>query len=250
MPLVAANWRATALLVAGAGAPFLFVSATGMKYAPASHIASVMIGSMPFFVAMLAVLTMRERLRGPQYAGFALLLAGLAIFVLFDSSDGIQGEWRGHALFLLAALMWAVYTITLRKQGLGALHAAGVVNGWSLPLVLIVYAGAGHPDFSTVQWRDVGYQAIAQTLSAVVGLYAYGESVRRLGASRAAVLGALTPAVATVLAFVFLGERPSALTIGAIALVTIGVMCASRKGAAQSKPRPLPGRGAVGMSLR
>jgi drug/metabolite transporter (DMT)-like permease len=241
MPLVAANWRATALLVAGAGAPFLFVSATGMKYAPASHIASVMIGSMPFFVALLAVFMMRERLRRPQYAGFALLLAGLAIFGLFDSSDGIQGEWRGHALFLLAALMWAIYTITLRKQGIGALRAAGVVNGWSLVLVLVVYAGAGHPDFADVQWRDVGYQAIAQSLSAVVGLYAYGESVRRLGASRAAVLGALTPAVATVLAFVFLGERPSALTIGAIALVTAGVMCASRKGGAQSG-NPVLGR--------
>lgn len=245
MPLVAANWRATALLVAGAGAPFLFVSATGMKYAPASHIASVMIGSMPFFVAMLAVLVMRERLRRPQVIGFALLLAGLAIFGLFDSPDGMQGQWRGHALFLLAALMWAIYTITLRKQGLGALHAAGVVNGWSLVLVLVVYAGVGHPDLSTVQWRDVGYQAVAQTLSAVVGLYAYGESVRRLGAARASVLGALTPAAATVLAFIFLGERPSALTIGAIALVTAGVMCASRKGASRSKPRSLPGRGAL-----
>ena len=229
MPLVAANWRATALLVAGAGAPFLFVSATGMKYAPASHIASVMIGSMPFFVAVLSLLVMRERLRRAQAVGFALLLAGLAIFGLFDSSDGIQGEWRGHALFLLAALMWAVYTIVLRRQGLGALHAAGVVNGWSLALVLIVYAGVGHPDFAAVQWRDLGYQAIAQTLSAVVGLYAYGESVRRLGAARASVLGALTPAVATILAFLFLGERPSALTIVAIALVTAGVMCASRK---------------------
>ena len=239
LPWVASDWRTTALLIAGAGAPFFFVSATGMKYAPASHIASVMIGSMPFFVAILAALAMRERLRGSQYIGFALVLAGLLIFGIFDSSDGIQGEWRGHALFLLAALMWAIYTITLRKQGLGALHAAGVVNGWSLLLVLIVYAGVGHPSFSTVQWRDVGYQAFVQTLSAVVGLYAYGESVRRLGASRAAVLGALTPAVATMLAFIFLGERPSMLTIGAIALVTAGVMCASQKGAAQ--PRPLPG---------
>ena len=36
MSWVAVDWRTTGLLVAGAGAPFLFISATGMKYAPAS----------------------------------------------------------------------------------------------------------------------------------------------------------------------------------------------------------------------
>lgn len=239
MPLVAAGWRTTALLVVGAGAPFLFVSATGMKYAPASHIASVMIGSMPFFVAILTVLTTRERLRVSQYLGFALLLSGLSVFGLFDSS-GMPGEWRGHVLFLLAALMWAIYTLAMRRHGIGALHGAGVVNGWSLVLVLIFYAAAGHPHFSAAQWRDVGYQAIAQSLSAVVGLYAYGESVRRLGAARAAVLSALTPAMATVLAFFALGERPSLLTIAAVVLVTAGVMCASAKGTAQARPRLSP----------
>ncbi|AMP04185.1 DMT family transporter [Collimonas pratensis] len=186
----------------------MFVSATGMKYAPASHVASVMIGSMPFFVAMIAVFTTRERLRASQYIGFALLLTGLLIFVAFDSSADTQGEWRGHALFLFAALMWAIYTITMRKQRISALHAAGVINGWSLLVVLGVYMSVAHPNLSTVQWRDVGFQAVAQSLSAVVGLYAFGESVRRLGAARASILGALTPAVATGLAFLILNERP------------------------------------------
>jgi len=227
MSWIASDWRTTALLVAGAGAPFLFVSATGMKYAPASHVASVMIGSMPFFVAILAVLTTRERLRGAQYIGFALLLAGLLIFGTFASSGNIGGEWRGHGLFLLAAFMWAIYTITMRRHRIGALHAAGVVNGWSCALVLAVYIGTEHPDLSAVQWHDVGYQAVAQSLSAIVGLYAFGESVRRLGAARASLLGALTPAAATALGFLVLDERPSGLTIGAIVLVTAGVACAS-----------------------
>lgn len=209
-----------------------------------------MIGPMPLFVAMLAVLTTRERLRVSQYVGFALLLTGLLVFGTFDSSGDIQGEWRGHTLFLLAALMWAIYTITMRRQRIGALHAAGVVNGWSLALVLVVYMSAGHPNLSTVQWRDVGYQAIAQSLSAVVGLYAYGESVRRLGAARASVLGALTPAVATTLAFLVLDERPSELTIGAIALVTAGVACASRNGATRLRSRLPSGRNATAVNAQ
>ncbi|AJZ57071.1 eamA-like transporter family protein [Paraburkholderia fungorum] len=250
MSWVASDGRTTALLVAGAGAPFLFVSATGMKYAPASHVASVMIGSMPFFVAILAVLTTRERLRVAQYAGFALLLTGLLIFGVFDSSGYVEGEWRGHALFLLAALMWAIYTITIRRERIGALHAAGVVNGWSLALVLVVYLSVRHPNLSTVKWRDVGYQAIAQSLSAVVGLYAYGQSVSRLGAARASILGALTPAVATALAFLVLDERPSALTIAAIVLVTAGVACASRNGATQLRTGLPSGKNALDVEGR
>jgi drug/metabolite transporter (DMT)-like permease len=240
MSWIAADWRTTALLVAGAGAPFLFISATGMKYAPASHVASVMIGSMPFFVAILTVFTTRERLHGSQYVGFALLLTGLLIFCTFASSGDVPGEWRGHVLFLLAAFMWAIYTITLRRHGIGALHAAGVINGWSCALVLVVCISTAHPDLSTVQWHDAGYQAIAQSLSAVVGLYAFGECVRRLGAARASLLGALTPAVATVLGFLVLDERPSELTIGAIVLVTAGVACASWHSATRSRTRLAP----------
>jgi hypothetical protein len=35
------------LMVCGAGLPFLLVSATGMRYAPASAAGAVMVGSMP-----------------------------------------------------------------------------------------------------------------------------------------------------------------------------------------------------------
>ena len=122
-----------------------------------------MIGSMPFFVAMLALLMTRQRLRMSQYVGFALLLAGLIVFIAFDTSGAVEGEWRGHALFLLAALMWAIYTIAMRKK-----RNRGIACRWRclmdgpLALVLIIYLSMGHPNLSTVQWRDVGYQAAAQ----------------------------------------------------------------------------------------
>src|SRR5215831_6399822 len=42
------------VLVCGAGLPFLMISATGMRFAPASDVGVVMIGTMPVFVAVLS----------------------------------------------------------------------------------------------------------------------------------------------------------------------------------------------------
>lgn len=186
-----------------------------------------MIGSMPFFVALLAVVILGERLRPIQWAGFAVVVVGLSIINASGLSDGNSDSWRGQVLFLLAAAMWAVYTIAIRAAKVTALHSAFAVNAWSLILVTIAYGALGRPDFASMRWSDVCIQAAAQTVSAVVGLYAFGESVRRLGAARAAVISALTPGIATLLAIPMLGEHPSGMSLAGIAVITVGVAWAS-----------------------
>ena len=64
-------------------------------------------------------------------------------------------------------------------------------------------------------------------VSAIVALFFYGEAVRRLGASQAAVLGSLTPVAAALLGMPLLGEVPSRLTWLAIITVSTGVVLAS-----------------------
>jgi len=61
----------------------------------------------------------------------------------------------------------------------------------------------------------------------IVALYFYGDAVRRLGASRAAVLGSFTPVVAALAGIPLLGELPSTPTWFAIAAVSVGVVLAS-----------------------
>ena len=122
----------TILIVAGAGAPAFLISTSGMRFAPAAHAGALLPGTMPLFVAVLAVLIERERISASRLAGFALIIAGvLAIggYSLFASQGG---EWRGHVMFLTAALMWAVYTLAFRSAGIGPWHAAAVINFWSI----------------------------------------------------------------------------------------------------------------------
>ncbi|MGH7007470.1 MAG: DMT family transporter, partial [Stellaceae bacterium] len=66
----------TAMLVAGAGLPFLLVASTGMKFAPASDVGTVMVGTMPVFVAVFSALVSRERFDRIRVFGFLLVVLG------------------------------------------------------------------------------------------------------------------------------------------------------------------------------
>ncbi len=64
-------------------------------------------------------------------------------------------------------------------------------------------------------------------LSGIVALACYGTAVRILGSSRAALIAALPPAVAALLAIPMLGEVPSPTTLGGVVLVVVGVALAT-----------------------
>ena len=70
----------------------------------------------------------------------------------------------------------------------------------------------------------VGFQVVAQGIAvAILGMYFYTEAVRRLGAPKAAIFGALAPGFAVLIGMLFLKEIPAWLTLVGIALVMGGV---------------------------
>lgn len=217
-----------AVLVTGAGVPFLLVASTGMTFAPASDVGAVMIGTMPVFVAVFSALISRERFAPARVAGFAAVaigIVGIAAHGLFDIGSG---AWRGHILFLAGAALFAIYTVTFRRSGIGPWHAAAIVNFYSLLLIAPAYLLVAGSRLLAAPVGDVLTQAVVQgVVSAIVALFFYGEAVRRLGASQAAALGSLTPVIAALLGMPLLGELPNALTWAAIAMVSAGVVLAS-----------------------
>jgi drug/metabolite transporter (DMT)-like permease len=64
-------------------------------------------------------------------------------------------------------------------------------------------------------------------VAGIVALFFYGEAVRRLGASRAAVPGSFTPVAAALLGMPLLGQFPGWLTWLAILVGSVGVVLAS-----------------------
>lgn len=214
------------VMLIGAGVPFMMAASVGMRYAPASHVATLMIGSMPIWVALLSAALYGERFSRVQVCGLIVVITGIACIgghALL--ANRAQGEWRGDLLFLCGGLLFASYTVVQRRSGIGPWQATALVNVGSALTFAPIYFLFLSPGIFTAPLRDVLFQVIAQgILVAILAMFFYAEAVRRLGAPRAAIFGSLAPALAVLMGIPVLGEIPGAATLTGIALVMAGVI--------------------------
>lgn len=114
-----------ALLVLGGGLPFGLVVLAGVQWAPAAHMGIFMAGCMPLFVNLGGRLVLGERLGGARALGLLLMALGVGALGLGVWRGGLA-SWRGDVLFVLAALLWAMYTLAFRGCGLSAWQGAAL----------------------------------------------------------------------------------------------------------------------------
>jgi len=215
------------LLVLCGGLPFGLVVLAGVQWAPAAHLGIFMAGSMPLFVAMGGWLVLGDRPGRVRVLGLVLLFAGVATLSVGVWYEGLAA-WRGDLLFVLAAVMWAVYTLAFRGCGLSPWQGAALVNLGSAVALLPVVLVWGAPRLVSAPWRDVALQAFGQgVMAGVLGLVAYSVAIARLGAARAALSAALVPVFTALGAAWLLGESLGGRGWVALALVVPGVVLAS-----------------------
>ncbi len=134
------------------------------------------------------------------------------------------GEWRGDLLFLVAGLFFASFTVVQRRSGITPWHATALVNCLSGLLFTPIYFLWLKPNIFTAPPSDVAVQIVAQGVAvAILGMFFYTEAVRRLGAPRAAIFGALALALAVLMGMFVLKEVPARLTVAGIPLAMMGV---------------------------
>ncbi|WP_371347580.1 DMT family transporter [Ancylobacter sp. IITR112] len=221
-------WRPFLLCFLGAGAFFFLDVATAMRFVPAADVGPLLPGTMPLIVAAISVLVFRERLGTARAIGFAAIALG----VLTLGGRGLlypqDGAWRGHALLLAGATMWAGYTLAFRRTGLKATETVGLIGLWST-VVLTPYGLPGVIDaVHSGYGREILFQLLIQgLLSGVVALVAFGIAIERLGSSRAAAFTGLVPALAALIAVPVLGEHPDTAAIIGVVATGVGVTLAS-----------------------
>jgi len=216
-----------ALLVLGGGLPFGLVVLAGAQWAPAAHMGIFMAGCMPMFVNLGGRMVHGERLGGARALGLLLMALGVAALGLGVWRGGLAA-WRGDVLFVLAALLWAAYTLAFRGCGLSAWQGAALVNLGSAVLLLPVLLVWGAPRLLSAPWTDVAIQALGQgVMAGVLGLVAYTVAIDHLGAGRAALSAALVPLFTALGAAWLLGEAPEPGAWAALALVVPGIVLAS-----------------------
>ena len=217
-----------ALLVLGAGLPFGVVAMSGSQFAPAAHMGVLMAGASPLMAAALSWALWRERPGGWRLIGLALMALGVLLLGAHSLASMSSQTWRGDLLFLLAALLWALFTLAFRHARLTPWQAAAVVNSWSALLLLpwLIWRGGGH--LLEAPAHDLLFQAVWQGLIAgLLGLWTFSGAIVRLGASRAAAFGALTPAISALGGWWWLGDVLTPLNGAAVLAAMLGVALAS-----------------------
>jgi drug/metabolite transporter (DMT)-like permease len=178
------GWTGIAAIIMGCGAPMVLLVNVGLLFAPAAHGGALFPGVMPLMVAILAAAILNEPFTPQKTVGLALIVTGAIAIVWITGGALGTRENIGHGLFLAAGLVWACYTVAMRRARLDGLHAAAIAGVGSLVLYLPIYALIAGTRVFRAPPFDIALQAIVQgVLTAIVALLLYGRMVSLLGAT-------------------------------------------------------------------
>jgi drug/metabolite transporter (DMT)-like permease len=201
---------------------------------------ALVIAATPIFTALLSVAIGNDTLGRWKLVGAGTAFGGVGVVAASHGLAFGSGA-AGDLLTLGAAICWAAYV----SFGAGVLRRYSPLRTtvWTIMAGVVVLAPVGiwqlaHADLSGVGPAQVGAVLYSGLLAGALGNVVVFWGIKLLGPTRITNLQFLPPALAIVLAAVFLGEPilPTQVVGGAIILG--GVLLARR-----DPPRPI--RGAV-----
>lgn len=174
--------------------------------------ASILSSSSPLMIVIVAYFVLGEKMNRSQIGGIMLSLIGVLWIVSKGNLAQLgQFQWNpGDLLMLAANLIWAFYSILLRKTaghipgltGFALSIAAGVF--FLLPASLVELQFQEVHLASSQVWLSVIYLGI---FASVIAFFFWTLSVQQLGPSKSSPFLNLVPLFATLFAIVLLGEQ-------------------------------------------
>lgn len=212
------------------GAPFLFLASVGASSAPAAYVGTILTGTPVFFAALLSFILYRQRISPLKFAALTLILIGVATMVLGNTKSVSGSLLYGVGILLIAGLVWASYTIGLKRTTLSPLAIAIVLSYTSFFITLaMVLCEALETNLGHVSLSDALPFVLIQGVGVgVIATIGFSYAVNQLGSIRTLLLGALSPGLTALLAALLLNEALSLLMICGIALCAIGVVLSNR----------------------
>ena len=190
----------------------------------------VIISSAPLFTGIAAMLVSRgkEKLKWGFYLGFAVSMVGIAL-ISYTGASEFQLDWRGDLLSLLAAVVWAVYSVVAQKIGtfgyptiqstrrmffyaLLAMIPMGAMTGFELdlaPLTNLAHVGS-------ICYLGLGASALC--------FMTWNTAIQHLGTVQTTVYLYLSPVITVVCSILVLSEGVTWMSVLGIALTLAGLV--------------------------
>jgi drug/metabolite transporter (DMT)-like permease len=203
--------------------------------------ASLLLAGTPLITALMSAVLGHERLHPRVWIGVCCTMLGITFVVLFGSQSPQQGDSTlvGALLMIGASISWAVYTVGARD--LVGRHGALAVTAWTLwigsvGLFLIGTPAILQTDLLAVSagtWVAVLYAGV---LSVGVAYAIWYNGVRELGNTRTSTYSNLVPVITLGVAWLWLGESPSAGQLAGAVTIIGGVTLAQSGGRVPVEP--------------
>ncbi|HEK9102743.1 DMT family transporter [Bacillus thuringiensis] len=186
-------------------------------------VASLLVSTTPIFSALLAVWFLRERFGLSRWTGSVISFLGVALISF--ATEGDVEITSGILFILLASFSESVYfvfqTRYLKKYGFFAFTTYTIWAGTFFMLFFLPGLTSEMMKSSIESTLSIVYLGLFPTVIPYLAL-AYVTS--RVGASEATSSLYLTPALAFVIAWIWLGEVPTLLTVIGGGVTLFGVL--------------------------
>jgi drug/metabolite transporter (DMT)-like permease len=226
------GWRLVVLGLIGVTG-FSALSYTGLAYTTSIN-GSLLNSAAPVFLLLFSAFGFGDRIGLAEAAGVAVSLAGVLVIVSRGDPAALAALAVniGDLWVLAAVLLWAVYTVLLKrwKTSLPPLVFLFVTIVASLPLPIVTSAIELTLGGRTLQ-LDLTTAAVAVYLGLFPSIGAYvcwAYGVARVGPTRATHFQYLIPVFAAGLAMLMLGEEVYLFHLLGAALIIGGLVLAAR----------------------
>lgn len=215
----------------------------GLTTIPAGD-SALLIAASPVLTAVIAALIGSDTLGRDKALGVVVSFLGVIVVVAAGVGLDLSGSPAGFVLTLAAAVCWALYTAVgarfLRRQSPLVLTTWATVGGAIVlappGIAQLVAPGAlDHAGGSVLQ--IAGAVVYSGVLAAALANVIIFNGIRMLGPTRVINIQSLVPALAVVLAFIFLGEPIQIGQVVGGAIILLG-LALTRRAAARPPARP------------
>lgn len=234
-PMRGTNWRQE-LTYAAAGASgvtfYFLLENVSLTYTMASNV-SLIISTAPFFTAILTRLVSKEEghLTTSFFVGFGVAMAGICL-ISFNSSR-LSINPLGDLLALLAALMWAVYSVVTRRISTYGHSTVQTTRRIFLYGLIFMIPALFFMDFSP-NWAQV-FQPVNLGNLLFLGLgasalcfVAWNFAVEVLGTVRTVAYIYMTPVITVIASALILKEPVTWLSVLGVLLTLAGLFLSER----------------------
>lgn len=205
-----------------------------------ASIVGVVVAAAPLFTGIASAVVLKERLRAPFFAGFAVAMAGVCLVSFSGGAAGLTGEGGlgqtglvGVALALAAAGTWAAYSIVTKKLstfGYDSILVTRRTFAWGLAFMLPTLPVLGFsPDWASLaapeMWGNLVFLGLGASALCFV---TWNMAVKELGPVKTSLYIYLVPALTVLASAAVLGDPLTPPVIAGVALTIAGLFLSER----------------------